>query len=116
MARFTEWISQVFSTIPDDYIEVFREQEYRRKIKIWRTQKDMVDAGTSLGLSSTQIDSTIDSLFSTFPGEWSAFVLTGAEAIITAIQDDTTLNFLNAEYPPGSGVTIRERLVNRLSE
>jgi hypothetical protein len=75
-------------------------------------QVDLYAAATSLGQTDAQAKQKIDDLFSAYPGEWSIYALVGASAIVTAIQNDATLPWLDTLV---GGLTIRQRLINRLS-
>jgi hypothetical protein len=88
------------------------QNERERKITLWRTQRDLYTAAVALGQTDAQAEAKIDALLSTFAGEWSLYILTGSTAIVTAIQNDATLPWLNTQV---AGKTIRERLVSRLS-
>lgn len=117
MSRFQTLIDNSFpdSAIPEDWLGSFARAEEERKALVRRTERDIVDAAAAFGQTPEEGDAKVDELFATFAAEWSIYILTGAPAIIDAIQNDTSLPWLNAEYPPGSGVTVRERIVNRLT-
>lgn len=115
MTRYADLISQSATEPPEDYIASFVSAEMKRRYTIYRTQRDLYNAATDLGQTTTQADDKIDDLFGTFGGEWSIYIFTGALAITDAILNDTTLPWLDTEYPIGSGVTIRTRLINRLN-
>jgi hypothetical protein len=115
MGRYTDWVTGKYASF-DDYLSQLIISEERRRRTVFKTQNDLASAGADVGLSETQIETQIDTLFNSFAGEWSLYILTGSSAIVSAISSDTTIGWLNQEYPPDSGVTIRERLINRLSE
>lgn len=101
--------------LSDDYYLIL-QQEYTRRLKVvWTVQNDLLVAAQDLGQDQTQAVTKLDELFATFAAEWSLYAITGSLAIATAIENDTTLTWLDTVYPPGSGVTIRERLLNRLT-
>lgn len=91
------------------------EHEFHdRQDRVWKVTYDMIDAADSLGQTTEQAENKVDQLFSTFAAEWSIYILAGATTIITALENDTTIPWLDTEYPTGSGITIRTRLINRL--
>jgi hypothetical protein len=90
-------------------------RENLRKFWARKLFRDLVSFGGEQGYTDNQIDGAIDQLVSTFAAEWSIWILIGHDALITAIQNDATIGWLNTEFPSGSGVTVRTRLVNRLS-
>ena len=70
-------------------------------------------AGRILELDDDQVQDKLDQLLSAYPGAWSIFFLTGASSAITAaITTDTTLPWLDTNV---AGVTLRQRILNRLS-
>jgi hypothetical protein len=88
------------------------EYERQRKVVVWKVQRDLYILAINLGQTDAQALAKLDALFSTFAGEWSLYILVGSPAIITAIQNDATLAWLNTLV---SGVSIRQRLINRIS-
>lgn len=111
MSNVNKWNSAL-STDPDAWQYLAEDEERERKVTVWRVQRDLHAAALNLGQTDAQATAKIDLLFSTFAGEWSLYVLTGAPAITTAIQNDITLTWLNTGV---GGQTIRQRLINRLS-
>lgn len=110
MARFTLW-AQVGH--PDDaLLSSLHSEEWLRKETIWRVQNDLVTLALGLGQSTAEAATKVDALFSTFAAEWAIYVLTGSPAIITAIQDDATIPWLDLDI---AGTSIRQRLINRLA-
>jgi hypothetical protein len=97
---------------PGEWAADQEEAERARKAILWRVQRDLYNAAVTLGQTDAQATAKIDALFSTFAGEWSLYILTGSPAIITAIQNDATIPWLNTQV---DGQTIRQRLIARLS-
>lgn len=91
------------------YLEIL---EARRKFTVFGIQQDLHAAAIALGQTEEQAETKIDLLFSTFAAEWSLYMLTGSPAIITSIQNDATIGWLDTDV---AGVSIRQRLINRLS-
>lgn len=87
------------------------QQELNRKLTVWQVQKVLFDVATGLGQTAEQAHTKLDALFTTFAAEWAVYVLTGSSAIITAIQNDATIPWLDTDV---GGTTIRQRLINRL--
>lgn len=114
MSRFRTLINQSFpdEVIPDDWMATFRGAEATRKTLVFKIQHDIVVAAETLGQTDAQADAKVDTLFSTFASEWSIYILTGATAIITAIQNDASIAWLDTDV---AGTSIRQRLINRLS-
>ena len=73
---------------------------------------DLVAFGLARGYNEAAIKSAIEDLFRTFITQWVLYVYTGASDLATAINANTTLAWLNQT---SGGLTIRQRLVNRLS-
>ena len=105
----------ILRTLQEDNILNFAFFEAIRKDIIWKIQSDLAEAGLDLGQTQNQVNNKIDQLFSTFGGDWAVYALTGATAIVDSIQNDTTIAWLDTVYPPGSGVTFRDRIINRLT-
>lgn len=87
-------------------------QEWDRKTIVWLLQRDLYKLVRQLGETDAEAEAKIDALFTTFASEWSIYVLTGSDAVVTAIEDDATLAWLDVSI---SGASIRQRLINRLS-
>ena len=87
-------------------------QEYSRRHLVLQTTKDLYDAAIALGQTDVQAEAKIDDLFATYAAEWSIYILVGNPTIITSIQNDATLPWLDTDV---QGLTIRQRLINRLS-
>ena len=83
---------------------------YRKEV-FYKVIEDLWDAASDLGLDKPATKSRIEDLYLTFAAEWALYFLTSSPAIETAIQDDTTLGWLDFEV---GGKTIRERLITRL--
>lgn len=111
MPRFSKWEEQAYA-LDYDYLLDLQFSETFRKGNVWKIQNDLAKAAAGLGQTAQQIEIKVDLLFSTFAAEWAIYVLTGSPAIVTAIQNDVTLPWLDTDV---SGLTIRQRLINRLS-
>jgi hypothetical protein len=111
MARFRTWIERS-NPANEGFISEFSHREWQRKHDIWHIQRDLFDAAIGLGQTDAQATAKIDALFATFAADWSLYILTGNPAIVTAIQDDATLPWLDTDV---SGQSIRARLINRLT-
>lgn len=114
MARFDDWVNQAYGA-ERGYLEQLEIAYDARRKLIYQAQHDLALAAADLGQTEGQIGSKMDELFSTYGAEWSVYILTGATAIITAIQNDVSIAWLDTVYPAGSGVTLRTRLINRLN-
>jgi hypothetical protein len=112
MSRFQKLLDATLQDIEEDYLQSFLAAEVQRRLAVYRLQKDLHDAALTLGQTTVQADTKIDTLFSTFAAEWAIYVLTGSPSIITAITDDVTIPWLDTDV---GGTTIRQRLINRLS-
>lgn len=109
--RYRDWTDSNFS-FEADYLHTLYSAEMERRIVVWKVQHDLAEAAAGLGQTYAQIGDKMDTLFSTFASEWSIYILTGATAIVTAIQNDATIGWLDTDV---SGTSIRQRLINRLS-
>jgi hypothetical protein len=85
---------------------VGREQELQL------IQRDLASFAMSQGYTANQARTAIEALFRTFALQWFLYLVCGADDIVTAIQNDATLSWLNQN---AGGQTIRQRLINRLS-
>lgn len=74
--------------------------------------RDLYSAARNIGQTDAQAKSKIQDLFNTFAAEWSVYALVGADGIVTGIQNDVTLPWLDTDV---AGTSIRQRLINRLS-
>jgi hypothetical protein len=83
-----------------------------RETEIQRIQYDLAAFAISQGYTANQTRSAIEALFRTFVTQWFLYIVCGADDIVTAIQNDATLPWLNTQV---GGQTIRQRLINRLS-
>lgn len=110
--RFDLWTSGEPGLRDEDFVDWILHEELKRKYIVWKVQNDLAKAAAGLGQNPTQIETKIDALFSTFAAEWAIYVLTGSPSIITSIQNDVTLAWLDTDI---SGTTIRQRLINRLT-
>lgn len=95
----------------DNYIDL-EVADYTRRHLVLKTIKDLFDAAIQSGQTDVQAEAKIDELFTTYAAEWSIYILAGVPAIITSIQNDATMPWLDTDV---AGVTIRQRLINRLS-
>jgi hypothetical protein len=105
---------EISENYQDDYdvIGAFEASRQNRLRILDRVMTDMFSFGKQQGFSNGQIRGAIESLFRTFINEWSLWEYSGADDLVTAIQNDATLSWLDLD---ASGQTIRQRLVNRLS-
>jgi hypothetical protein len=85
---------------------VGREQELQR------LHRDLMEFAVSQGYTANQARNAIEALFRTFALQWFLYLTCGADDIVTSIQDDITLTWLNTSV---GGQTIRQRIINRLS-
>lgn len=88
-----------------------RVSQSDRNVVVRKLVNDLYSAGRTLGLTKAQALGYVNELFNAFPGEWAVYVIVGADGIITSIQNDATLPWLDTDV---AGVTIRQRLINRL--
>lgn len=95
----------------DNYIDL-EVADYSRRHLVLKTVKDLFDLAISLGQTETQAEAKIDALFEAYAAEFSIYILVGSPAITTAIQNDATLPWLDTDV---AGLSIRQRLINRLS-
>lgn len=86
--------------------------EAQRKELYFQVLEALWKLGKDLGLSDANIFGKLDDLYLAFASEWQLFLLTGSDAIATAIQNDVTLPWLDTDV---SGTSIRDRLVAKLS-
>lgn len=115
MARFDYWESGLL-VLPEDYLDVIRHQERLRRETVWLIQDYLVNAAIDNGATAIVAGERVDELFGAYGGSWSIYVLTGANQIVTDIDTDTGILWLDFEYPNGGGKTIRERLINQLEK
>lgn len=92
--------------------EMLHHYEDVRRTIVHKIQQDLHTLALQLGQTEDQASSKIDTLFATFSGDWSLYILTGSPAIKTSIQNDATIPWLDTDV---SGQTIRQRLLNRLN-
>jgi hypothetical protein len=109
---FDQTIGYSFADDPTDYINTMRGETRNRQTLVFRLVKDLYDAALSLGQTPAQANAKINDLFNAYPGEWATYVIIGADGLISALQNDATLPWLDAVV---AGVSIRQRLINRLS-
>lgn len=91
----------------DDFIE-----EEKRKDKIREGRSDLIDWALGEGYTDNQISTAIEDLFLVMAPALFLYVLVGHPQLITLIQDDVTLTWLDLD---AGGITIRQRIINRLS-
>jgi len=112
MSIYTDYANNRFP-FDDDYISSIESAATTRRYRVYQVIHDLAKAAASLGQTESQIENKVDALFSTFAAEWSIYILTGATAIIDAIQNDATLPWIDTDV---NGTSIRQRLINRLSQ
>jgi len=115
MARFTPWEDGAFST-EADYLGNLEYQNRVRRETVWKIQDYLVHAAIDNGATAIVAGERVDELFGAYGGSWSVYVLTGANQIVTDIDTDTGIGWLDTEYPAGGGKTIRERVINQLEK
>lgn len=114
MARFTDWLAASYGG--EDYLVQFAYEEFLRRRVYWKIQRDLAVAGQDLGANQSTIETQIDALLTTFADQWFLYLFTGnTTQITTAITNDATLPWLDTEYPVGTGVDIRTRILNRFA-
>ena len=96
---------------PLEVTQILQARQEREAI-VSELIRDLTVAAEGLGQTAAQVDAKLDALFLTFGNEWDTFERTGSTAIITTIQNDATLLWLDTDV---AGTTIRQRLINRLS-
>lgn len=115
MARFDLWAASAYS-LPSEYLGELRDQEQERRVTVWTIQDYLVHAAIDSGATAIVAGERVDELFGTYGGSWSVYVLTGANQIVTDIDTDTGIGWLDTEYPAGGGKTVRERVINQLEK
>lgn len=96
---------------PNSYFTNMLDREHERKLKVWRVQKLVFDAVLVPG-SPGPARRKVDALFSAFSAEWSLYVLTGGDDVVTALLADTTLPpWIDTDV---NGTPLRTRIANRL--
>jgi hypothetical protein len=114
MARFTNWIGSNFQQ--NDYVDILFVAERERRLTVWKIQDYLVHAAIDNGANAIVAGQRVDELFGTYGGSWSVYVLTGANQIVTDIDTDTGIGWLDTEYPAGGGKTVRERVITQLEK
>jgi hypothetical protein len=90
----------------------FKDARIRRFRVVDKIQADLAAFAQGLGQTEVQTAAKLEELFSTFPSQWALYLLVGSSAINTAIANDATIGWLDAD---ANGQTVRARLLNRLS-
>lgn len=114
MARFQYWDGGNLQE--RDYIDILIAAQEERRLVIWTIQDYLVHAAIDNGADAIVAGQRVDELFGTYGGSWSVYVLTGANQIVTDIDTDTGIGWLDTEYPAGGGKTVRERVINQLEK
>jgi len=96
----------------EDLLLRIRSQRNRRGKTLIRVAVDLTRLATQLGQTGTQAREKVEALFRTFVKEVYLYEILGTDDLAVAIAADTTLAWLNVDV---SGLTIRQRLVNRLT-
>jgi hypothetical protein len=91
----------------------FKRARERRQRKIDGVMALMANVfAVNEGFPRAGVSSRIETLFSTFAGEWYLFQVAGSDSIATAILTDATIAWLDTDV---GGTPLRTRLANRLS-
>ena len=96
----------------EDFLADLSAREDERKRTVLLIQHDLIMFGKAQGYTQNQIRGAVEALFSTYAAEWSLYILMGSGILATAIQNDTSLTWLDLD---ANGQTIRTRLLNRIS-
>jgi hypothetical protein len=115
MARFDKWESGLYS-LTSEYVGDLRDREQERRLTVWTIQDYLVHAAIDNGATAIVAGERVDELFGAYGGSWTIYVLTGANQIVTDIDTDTGIGWLDTEYPSGGGKTIRERVITQLEK
>lgn len=94
-----------------DLVGYLLRQVKRREKRVLQLQHDVYEFGIAQGYTDNQVRGAVNDLFNTFAAEWSVYVLAGSDAIVTAIENDATLPWLNTAVGQS---TVRAKLVARL--
>ena len=113
MARHEDWIAEDISSRGP--YSALSARHHKRQAVVQQAQLDLYDAALDLGQTTAQAIAKIDDLFATFASEWFLWLLDEHPSLVTAIQNDATIPWLDTEYPPASGVDLRQRIINRLT-
>jgi hypothetical protein len=113
--RFDNWINNQYE-FDRDYVEDLQRSEATRKETVWTIQNYLGHAAIDNGATALVAGERVDELFGTYGGSWSIYVLTGANQIVTDVDTDTGIGWLDTEYPSGGGKTIRERVITQLEK
>ena len=88
-------------------------EPYRIRLqKLFEIYTDLIDFGTEQGYSQSVLRNALEDLSRTFATEFFTYILMGSRDAATAIGADATLAWLDLD---AGGITIRQRLINRLS-
>lgn len=113
--RFTSWEDGLLSE-EFDYTDVLRTAEDERRLTVWKIQNYLGHAAVDNGATAIVAGERVDELFGTYGGSWAIYVLTGANQIVTDIDTDTGIGWLDTEYPPLGGKTVRERVISQIEK
>lgn len=97
---------------PGNKARDIRNGAARREEAVYTAVVDIIEFGIGRGYTDAQVRGALNDLFNTYAAEWSVYVFIGADGIVTALQNDATIPWLNLD---ASGQTIRQRLINRLT-
>lgn len=89
------------------YVQSFRG----RKRAIAAMQQDLEAFGAQEGYTEAQVATAVSNLYSAFVEEWGDYIVTGSNALATAIQNDVTLGWLDTAVGQS---TVRDQLIARL--
>jgi hypothetical protein len=90
----------------------FKDARIRRFRTVDKIQADLATFAQGLGQTETQTAAKLETLFSTFPSQWTLYLLVGSTAINSAIANDVTIGWLDFDV---NGTPLRERILNRLT-
>lgn len=108
---YEKWKNKLESFDNDVDIEL-RFSRADREAVTDKAISDLVDFAIGQGYTDNQITTALRDLLQTFGIEWFLYERVGHPALATAIAADATLPWLDLD---ASGLTIRQRLINRFS-
>lgn len=111
MLNVTHWFNEPNADERDLQGAVAEQRGHRLKT-LDKITHDIVAFAVTQGYTETQARNAIEDLFRTFVSDWFLYTLIGSDDIITSITNDVTLGWLDID---AGGVTVRQRLINRLS-
>lgn len=113
MANFQKWRGEDNTEIREfvlrDYLNEYRSE---RQAILDAIVHDLTDFAIAQGYSDAQIQGALEDFFGTFASPMFVYFQVGGTTLADAIAADATLGWLNLD---AAGITIRQRLINRLS-